>query len=798
VPEDPEIKRLLQQILGALNLTGEGSVSELIREVREAIKETGESSLRDSIVDLRSTVSHEFQVLRDHLRNTGNIGRGATVPPSDADAESLRRSMSNLVDHLDEVIARLERAFVTFEEAGHGGGQGGGTNPYFEREQILSVTRILDEFRRGLLTTNEVFTQFRGVIKDQAGVVFRDMAASVMNLTLHTTNAAAQLRNLHSVLSNEITGLSTHGVFGSNVLGPMEYFLEGPKRAFEGVLFETDSFRSTLKLLHTTIQDNMISPLSMTGRSLTELSGDFHKARQDMRERFNFDSRAWMSTDAANKALYDMLEFQKRSGIKSINNDIMTASTTAQELNFLKIIATMTGQTVDQLRTQVQQNRRQQEILMGQGRMSGEELNMRSQLTAAAGARLGKENAQELMNTLSQFMAYGRDRNQILGNSNTPDDIKRLFATQGDTMERLISLNNETMRPLGANETMETRLDNFIRAYGDIRPTLERFSQMGRNNAPLQTAQYGSSIEMLSKLLIGSNVANSIKAPNAAQRETRDESVVYSFIQTMKELWREQLSPFIGLPSALTANTIAIATNTAALLAFGRSGGFANLLNSFSGTRVAGFLGGAARVAGPVLGGLGAAGVAAAEGSSTAGIIGAGVGGSGGAWGGAALGTAIAGPIGTVVGGVLGSILGGYVGQKGGSAMFGPAQANPVVPPQNESAMFVGPAHANPAVPTPQNVFGPGGAAVAAATNSTYQDSNLSLLTQIVQAGTQGNYILGQMYGELARQTGYLRGDPAGAGGRISYNGQGLGVNVPPIITGTRPSDSNPYVGAGA
>jgi hypothetical protein len=89
--------------------------------------------------------------------------------------------------------------------------------------------------------------------------------------------------------------------------------------------------------------------------------------------------------------------------------------------------------------------------------------------------------------------------------------------------------------------------------------------------------------------------------------------------------------------------------------------------------------GGVARAAGPVLGGVGGAIGAAADGSSTAGVIGAGLGGASGTYIGMAIGTAIAPGIGTAVGGVLGGLIGSYLGQKGGETVGGSA-TQPAVP----------------------------------------------------------------------------------------------------------------------
>ncbi len=731
----PGTDGILSEIRDRLeDASGEGkkSVSQLVTEVRNSIKGPGDPSLRSTILALEAAMHTDTAAIIAALGRGGGGGGGGDGGGRGGGNSS---GLEEIEKTLSETVAALERAVVIFEGIGHGEGKKGenGPRPYWETEIYLSATKAAGDLIEEGVSVSSALTKFNELNEKQNAAIGKDLLGSVLSLSLNTTNLSTQFRNLHGVLGKQITDLSTSGIFGSNALGPMEALLEGPKRYMDGILTESDSFRTALRLAQKSLSEDLTSPLVLTGRDLTEVSQDLFKARQNLRD-VGTDTRGWMSTDEANKTLEDMLDSQHKMGIQSLFTDNITRDNTRQEIELLKVVASMTTLTTIKIEEQIKKQMDANMAMVGLGRMTDREsINAANVKTAVQDLH---PETKAIFDALERMMGYGRTATDI--KANAPADFTQLFATQPRMMERLIQLQEERTRENRVGETAAQRNESFMRMATPIASDLQNWHAQGRENAAWQTGVTGSESPMVTGLY---NAAKKLEArvePDANLAARSGDNATFTAYGLIKEKWQQMVEPFIGLPTALAGNIAALWANTGALSLLVTRG-------IFGGGLMGGALGaitGAAR-------GLGMAGGATAigvEGYQNVqqirhGEAGAGYGGLAGAGAGMAIGAGLGtltdwftGPFGTILGGVIGQQIGTYVG-----GMISPAQS---------------------AVAGPHgDMVGPGASSVSGGGPASTGDDSLTKLSEISDFSQSTYDILGKIATELSMQTGLLRQD---------------------------------------
>jgi hypothetical protein len=767
--------------------------SDLLKEIRDALRgrDDGEPNVVQAINNQTSRLVSEWH----NIARAGGFG-GSTMGGAPPGEHHEVESNNVVLTELRQVLGQLERAVQALEGIGEHEGHGTGNDTYFQRDVMLrniqNVNTMSESLSKGTLTLESFFGTFHELQARQLEASIQNLLYGFMNIGLHATNLGTAFRNLHSATQQQLVGLKDTGVFGSNMLSPMQYFLEGLTRIREGILTTSDSFRTVTQLVNDSLERGVLSPLLMTGKAAAELAVDFNQARSGMRQNFGVDTRAWMSTRESDALLAEMLSVTKKFGIQGQTNDIMIQGMAAQELSVLQIIASMTGQTVAKLEEQAKANRDQQQILIGMGRLNRDEYQnygLNQEVLKSLGAP-----GLAVSQTIAKMLASGRSGTEILANN---PEMQSFAASQPQMWSTMIRLMDQMTRKSSPQEILNTAKELGSGGFQDM-------AQIQQKNI------YGGFMNDIANMVVAGKTAQSLPAPDAAQRAHGESDPVYGLIGRITEIWQQQIQPFMRLETAIGAQVAALILNTGALWSNTAARGGGSILGG-------GMLGAAGRVVGPLAAGVAGAGVAYAGGSSTEGVVGSGVGSVAGSIAGAALGS-LAGPVGTMIGMTAGGILGGIIGERLGTN-YGtasgvqsatattappsiiekilPSSGTPTPAPPEVIEKLVpnyqGPSTGMPAVAPPTNIYGPdfGAASGDTARTVTYQDSSVNLLSNLVVATQDGNMRLAQIHGELSRQTEYLGADNTAGAASAPAMGIGLAANVASRSSG-RPDASYP------
>lgn len=750
-----------------------GGDSDLMREVNAALRDgPHQPTVVQSIQTMTTQMMQRLDVLvrqgGGHAAGPPAAGHGGT-PEMDA-------SIHDALLRISQVLDRIER--ITATEGGGGGEQR--RRGYFSTEtEINSVSiirRMFQSEEERQRRNDRSFTgirEFSGLLKQEAENSIKNLGVSLLNLVGSTGNLQGSFRRLEQHIKEQISSVRESGVSGSNALNPMEFFLEGFTRIQKGTLLGFDSFRTSLQLVRESLEHNLITPLTMTGRSVDELAGDLHQARENMRERYGFDTRAWMSTQDANKAMSELVDLQQKFGVNATIRDMRTEMAMARDGNFLKVISANTGETVAKLESSLQQNRQEQDVLIGMGRMNETEFKNFTANQVQLTKMFGKDG-EALSKQIAGLMRYGRTPAEVL--TNAPAEMRTFAATLGPMFNQMMHFSDAMMHSQMSPEQMRSDAKPLAAAG-------EAFTGMG---ATLQNKLFPGMMDTISRMTMLGRQAGAQSPAGERIQQNQQDSQGYALLQHATEIFQEMIKPFMRMELGLAANTAAIFLNVAAM---GRLTAAMLMRGGLDLAGGAGGLGGTlmrgastvARVGGPLLAGTGGAYAAYAEGAPTAGIVGGGLGGLGGAAIGAAIGSAIMPVVGTTLGMVIGGFLGGIGGQKAGTALSegGKPQAPTLV------------------MPTAEQMAGPARPQVALAEQTAADTSALvNILSRILTSTETEIGYLAQIKGELSRQTTYLTGTPTPAGA----SAVGTGLTAPSVSSvqsrGSRADGSTAYSGA--
>lgn len=748
-----------------------GGDSDLMREVNAALRD---GPHQPTVVQSIQTMTTQMMQRLDVLVRQG--GGHAAGPPAAGHGGSpeMDASIHDALLRISQVLDRIERVTATTERTGGGERSRG----YFSTENGINAISII---RRMFQTEEERqkrndrsfsgISEFSGLLKQEAENSVKNLGVGFLNLVSSAGNLQSSFRRLEQHIKEQISSVRETGVSGSNALNPMEFFLEGFTRIQKGTLLGFDSFRTSLQLVRESLEHNLISPLTMTGRSVDELAGDLHQARENMRERYGFDTRAWMSTQDANKAMSELVDLQQKFGVNATIRDMRTEMAMARDGNFLKVISANTGETVAKLETSLQQNRQEQDVLIGMGRMNETEFKNFTANQVQLTKMFGKDG-ESMSKQLAGFMRYGRTANEVIATA--PPEIRTMAATLGPMFNQMMHLSESMMHNQLSPEQLR----------GLLKPMASAGASFTGMNAVSQNVLFPGQMDNLARMAMLGRQASAQSPAGERIQQNQQDSPTYALLQHATEIFQEMIKPFMRMELGIAANTAAIFLNIAAM------GRLASAMMMRGGLEGAGGLGSTlmrgastvARVGGPLLAGAGSAYAAYAEGAPTAGIVGGGLGGLGGTAIGAAIGSAIMPVVGTTLGMVIGGFLGGMGGQKAGTALSEGSR------PQAPQVI---------AMPSAEQMAGPARPQVALAEQTAADTSALvNILSRILTSTETEIGYLAQIKGELSRQTTYLTGTPTPAGA----SAVGTGLTAPSVSSvqsrGSRADGSTAYSGA--
>lgn len=768
---DPALSRLLSDIRDNLTNTGEGkNNSQLVSEVRDAIRGSSEPTIATSLREINKTITSEFAELRKAIAAGGIPGGpgGGTPgraggPGAAAEAKEIGM-MGSIKTVLEEIKSELG-AMTEALESGHGAGHGGTGTTLFDLRatsaRYTAIDKLLDDTTK--TTTQKLsgmvseFTREGGLLHQQYSSRQKDAILGLVGMATKATDLIGIFERLGHFIKTQIveryTGFLANRGGG---LSGSEYMFDDIKRILDTMRGTREEIGYGLVDTKNTVQKSMgmgvTSPNIMFGQTIDKLSFMYRQTIEDLQKR-GVNPRGFGSPEQLQQIIDVISERQKSMGPFQEMRSQAGVDAQVKSVSFLADIAKATNMTVDQLTALVKANTQEisEQVALG---------------------TLTKEQGANLSNFLTQMKAFGPS------GEFASSWVKKLAASGGNTTA-LMANNPEVAQAQSMSrgaflpfvqEMYRVALSSMTEAQKrqqmvDIgRQYSGRFGFdpsvagiMGPRNPLL--GQAGGAAAGL-----GGNATTQIVADRTADMVEKASTRIED-ISKQIPMFSAAVASFVGGVASFVGNLVLLYGASRML---GIGAGVGGALGGGAG-RV---LGGVARAAGPVLGGIGGAGAAYLEGAPAAGVVGAGLGGAGGAWGGGAIGMAIAGPVGAAVGAVLGGLIGSWGGQKAGTAIAGGG---------------------SPAVPAPsENMVGPGGEVVRGSVMA--DPSSVGLLSQIAIGGTQSLGILSQINAELARQTSLL----GGRGGSVpGYTGNGLNSMTAAVAKVGRADSSTAYSGTG-
>lgn len=732
-----------------------GHDSALLEDIRLALQG------RDTVTVVQAIQQQTTQVLNSIAglsRQIGGIpgggaagGGGApsgTGPDHDAPGSPLRK----IQEHMDEILVKLERAIVMFEDTGKDGGKGG--NSYFQREIQMSavghINALGEQMRVGGFRIRNVLDSVQDLIQNQFKANISSLGAGLLSTVLHFTNLNSAVRQLHQGIMQNVQGYKTD-VFGSNVLTTGEYFLEFYNRVSKGILMETDSFRTGLKTVQDAFQHDLMTPMAATGRALPELTHDFELARQGIKGHGGPDLYAYGGVSETERWLSNMADTLQKYGQRALIHDPITETAIASQTTFLAKISANTGISVDKLETLVKRAADQNATWVGMGRLNATEGRNYSQAEGAIKGTYGKD-ADILFELQRKVLAGGRPDQgpeQILAHD--PEFWSKFNLAAPGALEQVMRI----MRM----EMGGTNIEGLQPEIARLGLMIRDFQEQSRNQGTVMSKALGDGIvNQLGALGVLTNRAFTKPNADAEQQAREAPDAGAAMVNKTISLWDQQIKPaFMGLDASILKLIIAIGANTFAMymvaskIGIGAAGGAlagAGTAAAAGGGALTGIMRGLSRAV-PFAGAAATAGIEYAQGAPTDKIAVT----SGASLAGGIAGSLIGGPVGAAIGAGLTGYLADYLYEHMGSS----------------------------AVPVPQNQAGPSAAGPTVTDDRTvsYQDSSLGLLSTMVNQSGETSQTLIQIHGELQRQTNYLMGDSSSPIASV----QGLGLRAPGVRT---------------
>jgi hypothetical protein len=602
-------------------------------------------------------------------------------------------------------------------------------------------------------------TSFGELIRVGQATSAKNFFNTLQQAALGLTDLGAAFRSAKQSFTAE-GGTFMKDIFGSNILSPGEFFLNGWNLLARGLFGSTDNLITTLGLVKEKLDTDLASPLTQTGQSLVEYAQSLHKVRSDIFaspagegiRRFGID------TTTLSRIAEDTLDTLHRQGVREQITQSIAEDYTINQIKILQDIASHTGAALPALEKLFKQNSDVNSRLVVMGQLTAPQAQAFTGYETQIQKEYGTENTKDLLQLHYDMLKANNDVNQFRA-MNT--EWANPFLTP---ILEAVQRSNQILLNGGSREQAEA-IDRSIKTQIPSMTGLQQkavFSEVG--------------VDKLGNILMGLSQIQSRMAPTEAQNAVIQGNDLNTSIGKLQNLWTNTISPLFGgfagaaahlvFSMGVLAVTMSTSVNGMALL-LGRGAG-AGLASG-----VGAGIGGLASGIGRLIPGVAGAGIAYEMGGGISGAAGAGI----GTVVGGAIGTALDGFIGPL-GTTLGMVAGGYFGEKLGEYIGG------VQPPE--------PTMATPSI---QNPVGPDNASIADVNPQvvSWQDNVSSLLTQVVGLLGDGNSINNQILSENMRQSGYMVNGIGGSPVNIPSVGQGLSGGAGLPSKSSRPDMSYSY-----
>ncbi len=536
-------------------------VKDMHVDLLEAI-ETVLGKVDDSIQKQTDTLEEALEDLQDKVEDTAEDSKQR--------GKKQRKVQQNT---LEDVVGELQNlnTILRNQLMGGGGGEGGGG---LSTGVGLAELEAQRQFQKAIDGSREELTNFGEMIKfirkeskkawkEQLNVPLRELRLSLVRTVQNMSNFSNMLDQLKDRY-RESTELSTLGLatFMDVTVGETVKLFEFGQGELR------DSIHETGKMLQTQLSKDLVSPLIAFGTDLRGTSKVLAEMRREA-ENAGLDLYANLGFREQNEILSELLLLQKRG---TVQEDIATATNfrrVNQQVEFLQLIASNTGKSLETLLASAREDTRTLETLQAMGIVTDQEAENTQTMLAALGP-----NHRELLMALARS---GFDRAAFMANN--PELGKALAATGNlGIIERMGAL-------VKSDQTHEERLRSVVGAFEEFSANSTRTGeQMG---GFVQNLLEGATQTVMGITADTNEVAKTLKNP---PEKGIIETAVNKIDDYLTNVFPVANLKFLG---SLAANTVALAVNTASitgLSAIMGGGGIMKLLGTVTGLGKGGFI----------------------------------------------------------------------------------------------------------------------------------------------------------------------------------------------------------------
>ena len=526
-----------------------------------------------------------------------NGGDGRSKNEKERDAEMLK-SLNNIADELKGVLAKSTA----------GGGEG---DPHAGSSRISAeaATSEYDAMEKIIGSTTIKFEEFGNLFNKGLGVEFKrnigninkslfDFGQSLMDISSAWRKASDDAMSILEIGQGgmiDLTSLMTD--LGSSIISNRDALQASAKTVIE--------FRDQNQLLIGTL-----------GNNLEEVSQAFRRNRDAVDDAFGEDFLGKIPFDEQNVIMSEMLDLQRRAGVKSEMSTILASQASRTQLQYLQEISFQTGQTVKEVMKLYKEEAKSMQTLEALGLLKPGEAakaTMSSKRLEAGGQGAMAETLKDIIRagSIGQWMAK--------------EEGNAAFAAQGNNTQLLVEAVEQFKIGTNASTDRITTLASQLKNL-----------EMGSTEGAGGILEALPGLEKLATLRLDAQSRSAAGASHvdvAAAKAKQDASftgglgnTIASTYNDVKEFLENNFGATGSLVIAVLANTAALVWNTLKMgkggvdipggpasktPKGGAKGGMMKGLKNLGG-RAMGSMGTMARGVGSVVTGAGAATVAAA------------------------------------------------------------------------------------------------------------------------------------------------------------------------------------------
>lgn len=563
-----------------------GSSGDLLDEVSK-----GAAVCADSL----STLNEQLKSVTATLKS-GGVSSGQT---SGATSSSDAKMDGDIVSTLKEMATSL-KSLVSATNSGAGGGVGGGDNSSQpgsntgpgDAKMNARVFTTADGLSKAILDRTFLSPRFEKFFKDfearndsspkpgtteqvkhfAINLAVTGVEKNFSNLIGTTARLIEKLTDFQSVTQKVTADWKSGGSralsTGITEIADMMFW-----DLFPAMLHGGDSLKRTLELVDNSLTNGLLNPLGIVGADLLDVAENLRDTRLGLRDNGS-DAFLRMGAQEANTVLIELLTLERRRDVLAKLGQPQTNFRLNQQVDFLQMIATNTGKSVEEL---IKANR--STFSEGSNRVAAGILSAGSADSLGNAVLAFREsNMGRVAEFLEGIMRSGGSMELWMKNNDAAARDLAMMGLTGD-MDRL-----QRMAQSGAS--VDDLMRHAASMQGRVRPT-------GLAGAD-QMSSFGYELAGEAGL-----------ARDQAMKQTPETST-FGWIMTALNDFRENMVPSgtTSMVAALLANTAALGINTIALLG---GGGFLTKM----GGMIKGVMGAGAGAVGKGLGfikGIGGAG----------------------------------------------------------------------------------------------------------------------------------------------------------------------------------------------